>query len=39
MITEETVCLAIGIGFAYLVQDPAGLAVGALVYLLAKVFL
>ena len=37
--SEETVCLAVGIAFAYIVKDPAGLAVGGLLYVLAKVFL
>lgn len=37
--SEEWVCFWIGVGFAAVLQNPAGLAVGGVVYVLAKVLL
>ena len=37
--TEEGVCLVVGIVFAVVVGSPAGLAVGAALWVVAQVFL
>ena len=37
--TEEAVCLVVGIVVAVVVGSPAGLAVGALLWAVAQVFL
>jgi hypothetical protein len=38
-VSEEVVCVAIGVACAAIVRDPAGLAVGAVAWILAKVLL
>jgi hypothetical protein len=39
VVTEEGVCLVIGVACALIVGDPAALAVGLVAYVLAKVAL
>jgi hypothetical protein len=37
--SEEAVCFWIGVGCAAVMRNPAGLAVGGVIWILAKVFL